>query len=291
MKFSFISKAKSLLPVILLLPFIIPGTICSASSQAASVLPNAEARSIIQYVDGYANVAGDKKLKDFRREAVSAAKRRALENTKKYLESKTKGNDFNLRYEIIKNRSGNFVTVLDKKDYGIEHKKRYHVRIKAEVKYKLKNSTAKETAPLTVKIWTDKKEYKEGEHINIYMEGNRDFYAKIVKVGTKGDVVQLLPNNYRQTSLFKKERTYKIPDEGDRFDLKVFPPFGIEKVIVYASELPLSRINMKTIAKGLYKYRGKRQSLDRSVRSALPVAKGQMVEFYEAVWNIRKTPH
>ncbi len=286
MKFSFISKVKSLLPVILLLPFIIPGTICSASSQAASVLPDAEARSIIQCVDGYANVAGDKKLKDFRHEAVSAAKRRAIENSKRYLESRTK-----YKYEIIKNRYGNFVTVLDKKDYGIEHKKRYHVRIKAKVKYKLKNSIMEESAPLTVKIWTNKKKYTEGEHISIYMEGNRDFYAKIVRINVDGDIVQLLPNNYRQTSLFKKERTYKIPDEGDRFDLKVSPPFGIEKIIVYASELPLSRINMKTIAKGLYKYRGKRQSLDRSVRSALPVAKGQIVEFYEAVWNIRKTPH
>ncbi|MBE9546328.1 MAG: DUF4384 domain-containing protein [Proteobacteria bacterium] len=281
MKLSLLPKARYFLTVILLLFFIIPGT-----SHAAGVLPDVETRSIIQSVDGYAKVVGDKKPKQLRHGALSIAKRKALESARKYLESGTKG-----KYEIVKNRHGKFITVLDKKDFGIENSSRYHVRLKTEVRYRQKNSTMEEAAPLTVKIWTDKKKYKEGEQINIYIEGNRDFYAKIVKMGASGDIVQLLPNNYRQISLFKKGETYRIPDEGDRFDLKVFPPFGTERFIVYASELPLSRINMKTIAKGLYRYRGTKRSLDRSVRSTVPVGKGRPVEFYEAVRTILKAPH
>jgi len=286
MKLFFLSKARYFSPIILLLLFILPGTAYSASA----VLPDVEKRSIIQCVDGYANVAGDRKLKKLRYKAVSVAKHKVLENAERYLESRAKDSNLNLRYEIIKNRCGKFVTVLDKKDYGIENNRRCHVWIKAEVEYKLRNPMMEETTLLTVKIWTNKKKYKEGENINVYIKGNRDFYAKIVKIGIDGDIVQLLPNNYRQISLFKKGRTYRIPDEGDRFNLEVSPPFGIERIIVFASELPLSRINMKTIAKGLYKYRGTKRYLERSVRAALPVVKGRPVEFCETFWEILKTP-
>ena len=57
---------------------------------------------------------------------------------------------------------------------------------KAEVFYDLASKAEKpdmpllmdEKAPLTVKIWTEKKRYRKGERITIYMKGNKDYFAR-----------------------------------------------------------------------------------------------------------------
>ena len=146
----------------------------------------------------------------------------------------------------------------------------------------------KPAAPLTVEVWTDKRKYSEGEHVKIFFKGNKNFYGKIVKVGVKGKVLQLLPNNYRQISFFKRGKVYTIPDEGDRFNLEVHSPFGEERIIVYASDLPLSLRNMKTVAKGIYAYRGKESSLGKSVRKSISIPEGGTTEFCESIWKIKK---
>jgi hypothetical protein len=104
------------------------------------------------------------------------------------------------------------------------------------------------SAPLTVKAWTDRKEYKKGEKVKVYIKGNKPFYARLVYKDALGDMVQILPNPYRSEKYFNGGTIYEIPSAGDRFDLEVSPPFGEESIILYASNAPLGEIS--TAAKG-----------------------------------------
>jgi len=281
-----------------LLFFISTGIVCAAEIQAEEMAPDLEMRSVIQSVDVYAYPGEGSEAKQIRGKMLSKARERIFKGVKKYLDSRTKIAGINLKYEIIKNRAGRFVDILKVENHGADNKGRCHARIQGEVKYRLKGLTygddrlravlMKHAAPLTVDVWTDKREYGEGEHVKIFFKGNKGFYGKVVKTGVRGKVFQLLPNNYRQISFFKGGEIYTIPDEGDRFDLEVHPPFGVERIIVYASDLPLSLRNMKTVAKGIYAYRGKESSLGKSVRKSISIPGDGTAEFCESVWKIKK---
>lgn len=290
-------KTHSMLFLIIIFSLSMPEAVFPATD-TSPVLADREKRSIIQIADGYVGPAGNRTLKQLRAEALKVAKRQAMEQANQFLRKKNI-REVALEYEIIKIHPHGFVKILNQKDSGLEDNGRYHVRIEAEVVYILKDTKGGRVQQfselmdkadiLTVRIWTDKKQYREGEPVYVYVEGNRDFNARIVKVGAKG-ICQLLPNNYRQVSFFKKGKTYKIPDEGDRFNLQVSQPFGTESFVVYATQLPMSHINMKTIAGGLYQYRASMPSFERSVRSGLPIGEGQTVQFYEAAWDILTLP-
>jgi len=279
------------LGILILLLFLAP-SVYGVSDRAIQVVPDDETRSTIVTVDGYSYLAPDKTINEIKKMAFAEARRQALENANVHIQSNTKVKNGALQYDIVEIAGVGELTVLEQKDYGIERDNRYHVWIRAEVRYRLKPPKTQESqallmdeeAPLTVKVWTERKQYNHGEHIKIYLEGNKDFYARIVDISAGGDIIQLLPNAYRRLNQFKGGITYTIPDEGDQFDLLVVPPYGQEKIIVYASEAPLGDISLDPIDKGLYQYRGTTRSLERGVRAIMPVKAN--TEFYEGKWVI-----
>jgi len=280
--------------------FLIPAghyTAYSASRQAIRAVPNLERRSIIQSVQVSVGRDENASVKKLRRECIEKAMARILGRGKECLESETRlGGVRFIEYRIIEDRSGRPVKIISREDCDSGEKDRYKLSVKGEVEYELKNSIyaadrllsvlMNDARFLTVRIWTDKRRYGKGEKVKIFLEGNRDFYGKVVRVSVNGEVIQLIPNNYRQISFFEKGKIYTVPGKGDRFDLEVSPPFGTEKIIVYASEAPLSQKNMKLISKGLYQYRSKLSSMEKSVRSCVTLDVGEMAEFYEAIWEI-----
>ena len=276
----------------------------AGSDQAVEVTPDQEHRSNIVEVDGYAQLSEEKSIRDIRLEAFGNARRQAVENAETHIKSQTRVENYQLEYDLIESGAEGVVKVLEQKDFGIENNSRYHVWIKAEVTYVLKTTTEPEKlkalmspeAPLTVRVWTDKKSYSDGEYITINMEGNRDFYARIVNIGSNGKVIQLLPNGYRQTNQFRGGQRYQIPGPGDRFELKVTPPYGEERIVVYASETPMGDLSMAPLGTGLYEYQGSNDDLAFRVRSIQPVVRpgGSMTSgstgFYEASWVVRTGP-
>jgi len=240
-------------------------------------------------------------LKETRAAAFANAKRQAVEMAETFIQSKSKVKNGVLAYDLITSDAQGAVSILEQRDDGIEGNNRYHVWIKAEVKYQLKpkNMETARTeimdvnAPLTVKVWSDRKEYNEGEFIRLFIQGNRNFYARIVNFAADGRLLQLLPNEYSSSSFFKGGKTYTIPGEKDQFKLKVSPPFGREKVIVYASEVPVGHIPLEAAGAGLGYYKAGLKALDRDVRGIVPVASGSgssNAEFYEAAWNLSTKP-
>ena len=271
-------------------------------SRAVEVVPDKEKRSCIQTVDGYAYLSEDMTLAQTRAAAFANAKRQALEAAKTYIQSKTKVTNFQLDYDLIMSDSEGSVTVLEQKDHGVEGNNRYHVWIKAEVVYDLKTSKPQvkhdamtnEDGPLTVKVWTERKQYKHGENITVYVQGNRNFYARIVDISAGGEIIQLIPNDYRKVNFFEGGKVYRIPDKEDRFELKVSPPYGEDQIVVYASEAPLGEVPTESIGQGLRLYRGGEKELAMKTRGIEVVETGAGAnvakEFYETSWTVRTKP-
>ncbi len=275
------------------------------------VAPDDEKRSSIHEVDGYAYLSEKMTLEQVRNAAIATAKRQAVERAKTYIESNTTVKDFEVVQDQIKGQSHGSVTVLEMKDLGVVDNTRYHVWIKAEVEYGIKppvvpaGGKPPETrpaahlnpqAPLTVRVWSTKKSYREGEHIIVYMQGNRDFYARIVDITSSGEIIQLLPNAYRQQARFAAGRIYEVPGEGDRFDLKVTPPFGEDRIVVYASDVPLGNVQMNSAGAGLGAFNGSRESLGIRTRGISVTASTKQgaspagAAFYESAWVVRTGP-
>jgi len=294
------------------LMLVIPQTAGSQNGQPNQITPDKEKRSCIQSVDGFAYLSEDMTLNAVRKTAFANAKRQALEMSKTYIQSKTKVEDFVLKSDEITAAAEGAVTIIEQKDHGVVDNTRYHVWIKAEVEYVLKPKIhyadkgieRDENALLTVKVWTSKKHYRDGENIEIYIQGNKDFYARIVDIMSGGDIIQLLPNEYRTNDFFQAGKVYKIPDKGDPFDLEVTAPYGEDQIVVYASEVPLGGVEMERIGQGLGRYKGSRKALATmtrgvSVISAFESASSKTTsvstdtqkntsaaEFYEATWTL-----
>lgn len=253
-----------------------------------------EKRSCIQIVDGYAFLSENMTLAETRQAAFINAKRQALEMTSTFIKSKTSVEDLEIVGDRIDSISEGAVTIIEQKDLGVENNMRYHVWIKAEVEYDINlpdksvvsGNEINETSPLTVNVWTSKKQYNDGEKIEIFIKGNVDFYARVVDISPDGNIIQLLPNNYRRDSLFNAGVEYKIPDNNDKFELTVSPPYGVDKIVVYASAVPLGPVPMESVGNGLHRYKGTTKSLAMQTRgikiTPMDNKTNLIADFYEA---------
>jgi len=284
------------IPICLILNLF--GLVCGMDSQSNLSKNTVEKRSCIQTVDGYAFLSENMTLAETRKAAFINAKRQALEMAQTFIQSKTSVQDLEIVADRIDTTSEGAVTIIEQKDLGVENNTRYHVWIKAEVKYGIKPPKDKyippnymnETSSLTVKVWTSKERYRKGDSIQIFLKGNKDFYARVVDISSDGNIIQLLPNHFRQDSLFKADKTYKIPDQNDRFNLTVTPPYGVDKIVVYASAAPLGSVPMESVGNGLHRYHGTTSSLALKTRgikiSPIDNKNNSIADFYETACTI-----
>lgn len=282
----------------------------AAGAEGRRAVPDEEKRSCILSVDGYANLSEDMTLAQTREAALTNAKRQALAMAETTISSKTLVENFVLVSDVVEGSAAGTVKVLEQKDFGIEENRRYHVWIRAEVFYAFQPhppATAADRpgadaadwlmdrkAPLTVRVWTSQKAYRQGQKIEIFLIGNRDFYARMVDITPGGEIIQLLPNDFRRSAFFKGATVYRIPDAEDRFSLTVTPPFGEDRIVVYASEAPLGEAALEPAGRGLNRYRGTRRDLGLVSRgiSVTPSPPGAAAgtDFYEAAWVVATTP-
>lgn len=216
------------------------------------------AQSMITEAEGYSCLGEDKSKRQTEQSAFAEAKRKAGEFAVTHLKSETLVKDFELEKDIVEAYMNASIKVLQELEKGwykdASMGECYRVKIKAEVTPEEKMMAKADkgdkalddpTAPLKVKVWPDKKDYKKGEKIRIYIKGNKPFYARIIYNDAGGNQVQLLPNPYRAENYFNGGVVYQMPSGTDRFDLEVSPPFGQESITVYASTAPLGDIELK----------------------------------------------
>ena len=227
-------------------------SLCLASSLYA-------AQSTITEAEGYSCMGVDKSKKQTEQDALMDAKRKAVEFASTSIKGETQEKNFALEKDLLAAYAKAEVKIiqeLEKSWYkDLAAGDCYKVKIKAEVVpdekgmeriSKSKDVADDPSAPLAVKVWTDKKEYKAGEKIKVYIKGNKPFYARVLYKDAGGELVQLLPNPYRSDNYFNGGAVYEIPAGNDKFDLEVSQPFGEESVIVYAGSAPLGEIEVQT---------------------------------------------
>ena len=249
------------------------------------LIPNLyAAQSTILESDGYACMGEDKSMKDTERAAIADAKDKASKNASTYIKGETKLKDAQLANDIIAAYNSATVVVDKEIEKGWYTDpslgKCYKLKIRANVipDEKAMKKTSQETiddpsAPLNVQIWTDKKEYKTGEQIKIYIKGNKPFYARVVYKDASKHLHQLLPNPYRDDNYFNGGVVYEIPSGKDRFELEVDPPYGDESVIVYAGTSPLGDINLKAEG-GIFRIVTKPKDIGSKTRGVVLKEKG-----------------
>lgn len=276
--------------------------IISASNLFAS-------QSVIIESDGYACMGEDKSRKQTEQSAVADAKRKATESAVSYITSETHIKDAMLEKDLLSAYSRAQVKQLQEmmkewyKDAGIGDC--YRVKLKVEVipdekalaslsgkgQETLENSPS---APLSVKLWSDKNDYRQGEKIKLYLKGNKPFFAKVVYKDAQGEQVQLLPNPHRKNNYFNGGVVYELPSGEDRFDLEVSPPFGIENVTVYASTSELGELSV-TANNSVFAIKNKSEEIASGTRgvklsSKTSAGKLQTAEFSESALTIKTNP-
>ncbi|MCJ7496056.1 MAG: DUF4384 domain-containing protein [Deltaproteobacteria bacterium] len=268
------------------------------------ISPLYASQSTITEADGYSCMGYDKSRKQTEEEALANAKRKAVEYATTYIESETRVKDFQLEKDIISAYAHAAVKIIQEVEKGWYKDQStgdcYRIRIKAEVipddsvmkrVSKDKNIIDDPSAPLNVQIWTDRKEFRQGDKIKIYLKGNKPFYARVIYQDTGRNMDQLLPNPYRTDTYFNGGVVYEIPSGEDRFELEVSPPFGEEQILVYAGTSLLGDIKLES-AGGLYRIGIKTEDIGNLTRGVTIKAKEEgkgasASEFFEDKVMIR----
>lgn len=268
--------------------------------------PLLASQSVILDTDGYACMGDDKSRKQTEDVAFKDAKRKASESAVTYIQSETHLKDAMLEKDLLSAYTNSQVKVIQAflKEWYKEGSLGdcYRVKLKVEVvpdEQSLRSSVKKKTdelldnpaAPLSVKVWSDKAKYVQGEKIRVFVKGNRPFYGRVVYQDASGGLIQILPNPYRQNSYFNGGTVYEIPSGEDRFDLEVDSPFGTERLTLYASTSPMGDVNM-TANGGVYAVQVKASELASGTRGVKFVSKGSspaVAEFVESSQEIVTT--
>jgi hypothetical protein len=167
--------------------------VCMVSIFLVSPLHVHASQSTITEADGYACMGYDKSRKQTEEEALRNAKRNAVEYASTYIKSEPRVKDFQLQKDLIDAYANATVKIIQEPE-GAWYKDAsagecFRVKIKAEVVpddramariTQGKGITEDPSAPLHVSVWTDKKEYRQGEKIKVYIKGNKPFYARVI---------------------------------------------------------------------------------------------------------------
>jgi hypothetical protein len=246
----------------------------------------------------------DKSRKQTEEEALTNAKRNAVDYASTYIKSETHVKDFQLEKDLIEAYANATVKIIPEPK-GEWYKDAmsgdcFKIKIKAEVIpddramariTQGKGIAEDPSAPLHVSLWTDRKEYRQGEKIKVYIKGNKPFYARLIYRDAGGTLVQLLPNSYRAENYFNGGVVYEVPSGNDRFELEVSPPFGEENIIVYASSSPLGDLSLQDVG-GIYRVKTAAEDVGERIRGVTITGKAGgkgtgAAEFFEDKVMIR----
>ena len=258
------------------------------------------AQSTITEAEGNACMGDDRSRKQTEAAALTEAKKKAVERVSTHVKSETRVKNFVLEKDLLSAYTRAEVKIIEELEKSwykdASSGECFRARIRAEVVPDVKameglsedaQFSDDPSAPLKVKVWADRREYKTGEKIKVYLKGNKPFYARVLYRDATGQTIQLLPNPYRTENYFNGGMVYEIPAGNDKFDLEVGPPFGDENIMVYASTTPLGEIGVETRG-GVYAVKTRTGDIGSKTRgvklSERPVGKtapASTAEFFE----------
>lgn len=227
--------------------FAVSATFCAMPARAG--------QSSITEAEGESCMGDDKSRRQTEQVALEAAKRLAIDYTSTHISSSTVVENFELKEDVVEafnQAEVKVLEILDEQWADPSVSDCFTIRIKAEVIPNAERMQAMDTTqmmadprlPLNVQLWVNSQDetYQEGDQLKVYLQGNKPFYARLLYIDAEGNNVQLLPNRHRRDNYFAGATMFEVPTGRDNFQLTVRPPFGKEKLVLYASTLPLGQI-------------------------------------------------
>ena len=92
-----------------------------------------------------------------------------------------------------------------------------------------------------VKVRTNKKntnnqdEYQIGEMVTFFISVEEDCFLTLLDINPGGEITVLFPNKYQKNNFVRAGKTIQIPPKDKKFDLKVNPPHGEERLKTIAT--------------------------------------------------------
>lgn len=80
----------------------------------------------------------------------------------------------------------------------------------------------------------DRQTFQQGDTLSFLISMNHDAYLIMLYQDAQGIVTQILPNAYLSDTLYKAGLYFSLPDADQAFRFTVQPPFGEERIWVFA---------------------------------------------------------
>ncbi|WP_051295097.1 DUF4384 domain-containing protein [Maridesulfovibrio bastinii] len=242
-----ISALFCLVLLILSLIFTLPQTLYADGKKQISK------NSIIVESEGMACLGQDRTRTQTQKLALDTAKRKASEKVSTYVSIKTEVVKGKLHQDVVDVFSKATIKVLDEIEKGwVKSSEQseyvdscYRIKIKAEVipsEHKFQEKSIGQIdnprAPLNIQLWTNKDTYNLGDTLKFYFKGNKPFYARAIYKDSNDNLIEVTQHNNNR--YYRGGVIHEIPGNKDNFTLMVTPPFGKEKLILYASTKPIN---------------------------------------------------
>ncbi|WP_455202426.1 DUF4384 domain-containing protein [Kaarinaea lacus] len=118
-------------------------------------------------------------------------------------------------------------------------------------------STVKNT--INVEVTThlgDKQTFQQGDVISFLISLDQDAFVLMVYEDAERNIVQIIPNRYRQSNRYETGLFMSVPNRDEPFEFVVSPPFGKETIWVFASEKKFPELPGVELENGLKKLSG-----------------------------------
>lgn len=96
--------------------------------------------------------------------------------------------------------------------------------------------------PNQVEVWTnwgDGAILRPGQTVDVFFRTRRSAYVTVVNIDTRGRARLLFPTRPHDDGFVRGGATVAIPERGARYRLQVTGPRGVERIVAFASDMPL----------------------------------------------------
>ena len=112
----------------------------------------------------------------------------------------------------------------------------------------------------------DKQSFKAGDKIAFLVSLDKDAHLLMIYEDAEKNLIQVIPNPYRKNSFYKEGLFIAVPDRNEPFEFVINPPFGTEKLWVFASSRQFPQLQGTRLANGLMQLESKLPDILASIR-------------------------
>ena len=124
----------------------------------------------------------------------------------------------------------------------------------------------------------DNANFVKGDELQLLLSLNRSSYCLLLYQDAQQHLWQLFPNRMRASAKLPAGDYQQFPNENDGIKITVGPPFGQEKVMLFASDKPLPDLPFVKSVNGMRLLRGTLASVEQQVSEQMNSQSAQLAQ-------------